>query len=125
METSKKLQRKYKKTCIVICAISGVILILVGILTAIFFRDFVNNYIKSQLILKQDSNIVKSWKKPPVKPQLKVYFFNVSNPDEFLNGRVGNQIYRVSNIEMLFLTTFYKTCRSVFYRAKGTYLPYF
>ena len=86
METSKKLQRKYKKTCIVICAISGLILTLVGILTAIFFRDFVNNYIKSQLILKKDSDIVKSWKNPPVRPQLKVYFFNVSNPEEFLNG---------------------------------------
>ena len=39
-----------------------------------------------ELPLRQGSQIAKVWAKPPITPYLKLYFFNVTNHEEFLNG---------------------------------------
>jgi hypothetical protein len=42
--------------------------------------------IKSQLVLKRDTEIFKSWEKFPVPLQSKFHFFHVLNPEDAMNG---------------------------------------
>jgi hypothetical protein len=39
-----------------------------------------------QLILSKDSPILNHWMNPPVDPTMKVYFFNYSNIEQYLEG---------------------------------------
>ena len=43
-----------------------------------------------RLPLKQGTETFELWRKPPATPVLKVYFFNVTNADEFIksNGSI-------------------------------------
>ena len=43
-------------------------------------------HILQEIPLKEGSKIVEVWKKPPINPYLKLYFFNVTNPRRFLKG---------------------------------------
>lgn len=79
----------------------GVILILAGIFTGLFFTSMFNAIIDSQVILKEGSQTFGWWAKPPVTPYIKVYIYNVTNADEFLNNgskpivdEIGPYIYR-------------------------------
>jgi len=77
---------KFKTICAVLTLVFGVGSIVCGILVVFFFRDAVDSIIKSELPLRQGSQIAKVWAKPPITPYLKLYFFNVTNHEEFLNG---------------------------------------
>ena len=50
--------------------------------------------------MKEGSQTFEMWRKPPVEPQMKVYFFNVTNPREFMRGEkpilreIGPYVYR-------------------------------
>ena len=39
--------------------------------------------------LVKGSRIAESWKAPPVKPLLKLYFFNITNPVVFQNPKLN------------------------------------
>ncbi len=39
-----------------------------------------------EITLREGSRFAEVWAKPPIKPYLKVYFFNVTNPRRFLKG---------------------------------------
>ena len=39
-----------------------------------------------EIPLRQGSSIAKVWADPPITPYLKLYFFNVTNHEEFRNG---------------------------------------
>ena len=39
-----------------------------------------------EIPLREGSEIAEAWRKPPITPYLKLYFFNVTNPKRFLNG---------------------------------------
>lgn len=39
-----------------------------------------------EVTLKEGARVFKLWSKPPVTPVIKVYVYNVTNADEFLNN---------------------------------------
>ena len=49
--------------------------------------------------LTPDSSVTEAWLDPPIKPELKIYFFNMTNVEEFKRGakprlvEVGPYIY--------------------------------
>jgi len=66
---------------------SGVCLIIGGLLAAFLFETLVNAIIVSKVPLLPGTDISKAWISPPVKPLLKIYYFNVTNPEEYLSGK--------------------------------------
>jgi len=80
------LKNKYKYICAGITLLLGVGFVICGILVLLFFRGFVDDYIKSEIPLRENTPIAEAWAKPPITPYLKLYFFNVTNPQRFLKG---------------------------------------
>jgi len=64
-------------TC-VLCVIFG--------LTYLAFDPIVRTVILNKLVLTNTSQTFFLWESPPIIPHLKVYFFNLTNPDEVFNG---------------------------------------
>jgi len=66
--------------------VSGVCLVIGGLLAAFLFQNLVDAIIRSKVPLLPGTDIAKAWVLPPVKPLLKIYYFNVTNPQEYLAG---------------------------------------
>ncbi|XP_068086311.1 scavenger receptor class B member 1 isoform X2 [Anabrus simplex] len=64
----------------------SLVFVLLGAIIFIFFSQWVNLYINSELVLRNESMTFGWWRKPPVKPLMKVYVYNVTNADGFLNN---------------------------------------
>ena len=83
----KMVGKPSKKTLLLLWALgSGVCLIIGGLLAAFLFDVLVNAIIASKVPLLPGTDIAKAWMKPPVKPLLKIYYFNVTNPKDYLSG---------------------------------------
>ncbi|KAL0858700.1 hypothetical protein ABMA27_011182 [Loxostege sticticalis] len=65
---------------------TAVILLLLGIICAIFFGTWVRLFIDHELVLRPGSMTFEWWARPPVRPFVRVYVYNVTNADEFLNN---------------------------------------
>ncbi|XP_026317403.1 scavenger receptor class B member 1 isoform X2 [Hyposmocoma kahamanoa] len=65
---------------------SAVVMLLLGIVCAIFFGSWVRMVIDYKLVLRQGSMTFEWWARPPVRPFVRVYVYNVTNADEFLNN---------------------------------------
>ncbi|KAL4711279.1 hypothetical protein ACJJTC_019120 [Scirpophaga incertulas] len=65
---------------------TAVILLLAGIVCAIFFSTWVRLFIDHELVLRPGSMTFEWWARPPVRPFVRVYVYNVTNADEFLNN---------------------------------------
>ncbi|XP_066906786.1 scavenger receptor class B member 1 isoform X1 [Halyomorpha halys] len=65
--------------------IVSLILIFVGIFIAIFFSSIVNLVIDKEITLREGGQVFDMWRKPPVEPIFRVYVYNVTNADDFLN----------------------------------------
>ena len=50
------------------------------------FATFFFSFLFQQIPLRQNSDVTATWLNPPIKPQLKLYFFNVTNAKAFLEG---------------------------------------
>lgn len=81
-------------------ALFGVILIFLGLLCATFiFPRLERHLIAQETAMKNGTKTFESWKKIPFPFKFKIYFFNVSNPDEVQLGakpsfkEVGPYIY--------------------------------
>lgn len=72
--------------CIGFCSLCGILLVIGGILVYLLFRDFVAGMIKNEIPLRVGSQVTDSWMHPPVKPLLRIYFFNTTNPEGYLKG---------------------------------------
>jgi len=57
-----------------------------GLLVLFLFSSLVNAIISSKVQLVPGSEVAEAFLNPPVKPLLKVYYFNVTNPEEYLAG---------------------------------------
>jgi len=66
---------------LVLCVLSG----LVGI-AYLGFDPLVRSLILKKLVLSNTSDTFHIWEDPPISPHLKVYFFNLTNPEEVFNG---------------------------------------
>ncbi|XP_045770104.1 scavenger receptor class B member 1 isoform X1 [Maniola jurtina] len=65
---------------------SAVVLLLLGITCAIFFGSWIRMFIDHELVLRPGSMTFEWWARPPVRPFVHVYVYNVTNADEFLNN---------------------------------------
>lgn len=78
---------------------AGLLSITAGILVVLLFRSFVQGLIMSEIPLLPGSKVTKAWIDPPVRPLLRLYFFNTTNPAGFLRGQkprlqeVGPYVY--------------------------------
>jgi len=57
-----------------------------GFLALYMFSPLVNSIIESKLALEPGSDVTNAWIKPPLSPFLKIYYFNVTNAEEYLSG---------------------------------------
>ncbi|XP_019871825.1 scavenger receptor class B member 1 isoform X2 [Aethina tumida] len=73
-----------KKWWFVVALSVGVLLF--GVIVLIFFSTWVNLVVNHEITLKDGSKTFGWWAKPPVVPTIKVYIYNVTNADEFLNN---------------------------------------
>ncbi|XP_005801042.1 lysosome membrane protein 2-like isoform X1 [Xiphophorus maculatus] len=89
------------------CAIyaTGIVcahLLIVGIalVVAQVFQTMINSRLKKEITLTEKSQMFESWKNPPPPVYMEYYFFNVTNPEEFLAGgkasvkQIGPYTYR-------------------------------
>jgi len=67
---------------------SGLSMIIGGFLVIFLFQSLVEAIIVSKLPLLPGTDITNAWINPPVEPLLKIHFFNVTNPEEYLSGSV-------------------------------------
>ncbi|XP_066501919.1 lysosome membrane protein 2 [Hoplias malabaricus] len=69
-------------------AVVSVILLFVGIglLGTGVFQTLIHNRLKREITLTEGSKVFDSWKNPPPPVFMEFFFFNVTNPAEFLNG---------------------------------------
>ncbi|XP_077301238.1 scavenger receptor class B member 1-like [Arctopsyche grandis] len=81
--------------------VASIMLLLLGIIIAIFFSAWVRLFIDHELVLRPGSQTFGWWAKPPVTPMMKIYVYNVTNADEFLNNgskpvldELGPYVYR-------------------------------
>ncbi|XP_067894635.1 lysosome membrane protein 2-like [Heterodontus francisci] len=68
--------------------ILSIILLIVSIalLVTNVFLNVVENYVKKEVQLRNGTTAYETWKNPPPPIYMQFYFFNVTNPDEVLNG---------------------------------------
>uniref|UniRef100_A0A4W2IAF9 Scavenger receptor class B member 2 n=1 Tax=Bos indicus x Bos taurus TaxID=30522 RepID=A0A4W2IAF9_BOBOX len=72
----------------------------ITLLVARVFQKAVDQTIEKNIVLRNGSETFDSWKKPPLPVYTQFYFFNVTNPEEILNGEtprleeVGPYTYR-------------------------------
>ncbi|XP_072406679.1 lysosome membrane protein 2-like isoform X2 [Chiloscyllium punctatum] len=58
----------------------------IALLVTNVFVDIVDKYVKKEVQLKNDTDAFETWKNPPPPIYMQFYFFNVTNPEEVLNG---------------------------------------
>ena len=59
---------------------AGLFLLLAGVLTLALWDTLVRAIIASKVVLSPGSEVAAAWAEPPVTPLLRVYYFNVTNP---------------------------------------------
>lgn len=70
-------------------AITGVILIVTGVtlLVAGVFQNLINKRLKGEITLTEGSKVFGTWKNPPPPVFMEFFFYNVTNPEEFMEGK--------------------------------------
>ncbi|XP_078070377.1 lysosome membrane protein 2c [Mustelus asterias] len=58
----------------------------IALLVTNVFLSVVQNYVKKEIQLRNDTVTFETWKDPPPPIYMQFYFFNVTNPEEVLNG---------------------------------------
>ncbi|XP_004549762.1 lysosome membrane protein 2 isoform X1 [Maylandia zebra] len=113
-------------TCAVLLAVG------IGLFAGQVFRTLMNNRLKKEIVLVEGSRVFDSWKKPPPPVYMQFYFFNMTNPKEFLAGtkpevkQIGPYTYREyrykDNVSMVAngkMVSAYNTKSFVFLREKS------
>ncbi|XP_037071198.1 lysosome membrane protein 2-like [Pollicipes pollicipes] len=84
------------RTCCPGCAlVTGLLLLVVCLLAVIFMQAYVEAYVNKMLAFSEDSPTFQSWKKSPIPIKQNVYFFNLTNKEEFLNGLAKPRVQQV------------------------------
>ena len=82
---------KTNRTCCQKCALSGcvvgLLLVISAIIVAFVIKPIVNRKIVDEMVLFEGGKAFEGWKNPPVNPVMKVFFFNLTNEEAFLDGR--------------------------------------
>ncbi|KAJ8402135.1 hypothetical protein AAFF_G00373700 [Aldrovandia affinis] len=82
----------------IVCA--HLLIVGIALIVAQVFQTLIHNRLKKEITLTEGSRVFESWKNPPPPVYMQYYFFNVTNPDDFLKGgkavvtQVGPYTYR-------------------------------
>ncbi|XP_042084410.1 lysosome membrane protein 2c [Haplochromis burtoni] len=91
-----------KSCCVYSVGVVSVLMLILGIslvLTSVF-PHLVQSMVKKQVVLKNDTDAFEAWKDPPAHIYMQFYFFNLTNPQEVLDGErpavveIGPYTYR-------------------------------
>lgn len=82
-QAAKKHSMKAINICLWFCSIFGAF---VG-LAYLLFDPIVKHLVLKRLVLSNDSEFAHIWQNPPITPHSKMYFFNLTNPKEFFDGK--------------------------------------
>jgi len=99
MDLKRNINKRRKEVCAGISLVTGVLFLIAGILVVVLFRSFVHNLIMAEIPLLPTSKVTKAWIDPPVRPLMRLYFFNTTNHVAFLKGQkpildeVGPYVY--------------------------------
>ena len=61
-------------------------LLILGVLVTFGFSTLINLVIDHRVALRYGGQSFGWWANPPVEPRIKIYVYNVTNADEFLNN---------------------------------------
>jgi len=96
---------KHTRNCLVTTGILGCTLLVLGLLVFTLAPSFLSSKILASLALSPASGSLASWLVPPVEAQMTCYVFNLTNPEEVLNGskpvlqEVGPFVYRAITVK--------------------------
>jgi len=78
------------------CSLSmcSIMIALLG-LSYLLFDPLVKHMVLSKLVLRNNSGFAELWKNPPIKPHFKVYFFNLTNAEDFINGKANPHVQEI------------------------------
>lgn len=100
--------RNVTSKCGLVSILFGLLFLLKALLCLIFnvpIQTFVELLMEKELALTADTQMLRLWSDPPLTPKLKVFLFNVTNPDEILAGKnavvqeVGPYVYSAHQIK--------------------------
>ena len=63
------------------CLVSGLLLLLGGLLALFLFTPLVNLIIQNKVVLLPGTDVAQAWIAPPIRPLLKIYYFNATNAE--------------------------------------------
>jgi len=81
--------------CALYSAIVGLIFVLSAIICSFIMKPIVESQILVNLPIINGSETYRYWKDPPVHPSMFMYFFNLTNQQEFLAGREKPKLVEV------------------------------
>lgn len=61
----------------------------------LLFDPIIQRVILNRLVLRNDTDFAAIWANPPITPHLKLYFFNLTNPEKFFAGEQGPVVKEV------------------------------
>ena len=64
-------------------------------LSYLLFDPLVKHVVLNRLVLRNQSEFADIWANPPITPHLKVYFYNLTNPEEFSSGEAKPRLQEV------------------------------
>ncbi|XP_065140482.1 lysosome membrane protein 2a [Paramisgurnus dabryanus] len=74
----------------IVCA--HLLILGIALLVAQVFQTMIQERLKKEITLGQNSRVLEGWINPPPPVYMQYYFFNVTNPDEFLAGKAKAKV---------------------------------
>eukprot|EP00095_Tigriopus_kingsejongensis_P008744 maker-scaffold92_size382268-snap-gene-1.19 protein:Tk08744 transcript:maker-scaffold92_size382268-snap-gene-1.19-mRNA-1 annotation:"scavenger receptor class b member 1" len=86
MATSRHGTKKHSMSALNACFLFC--LSLVGLMAFVYvlFDPVVRHIVLKKLVLRNSSDVAHLWEEPPITPHLKIYFFNLTNPEQVFEG---------------------------------------
>lgn len=74
--------------CMFTSGVVGAVLLIMGIglFVSGLFQTLIHNKLKGEITLTEGSKVFATWKNPPPPVYMQFFFFNITNPDEFVKG---------------------------------------
>jgi len=107
--------RAVSSKCGLVSIFLGLVFLLKALLCLIFYlhiQTFVELLMEKELALTPDTHMLRLWSDPPLTPKLKVFIYNVTNPEEILAGKVpvvhelGPYVYRTQCYKTFYIRNF-------------------
>lgn len=105
MERGGCCYSKHTRNCCLVSTVLGALFLLLGVVVLAAGQGLLMKVVLSTMPLKPDSDRYRSWLEPPVQPHLTGYAFNVTNPEEVIQGEkpilqeVGPFVYKAVTVK--------------------------